>query len=131
LHLDYPTGDQADPRYTYALVDENNGVKAMVIMAIAEPLNGKPCFAIGYAVPDKHRNKGYAKKAVSATLKEFKSGMKNAGIRDFYVEAIVGKDNDASNAVSLSAISSQRTEVIDSLSKTPCYRYELASNDIN
>jgi hypothetical protein len=130
MHVDYPTGDRNDPRYTYVRLDEKKSVKALVIMALAEPLLGRPCFGIGYAVPEVHRGKGYAKDAVAATLREFRSGMKNARLGDFYVEAIVGIDNDASNAVALATISSDRTEVTDSLSKAPCYRYELKSSDI-
>ncbi|WP_312405387.1 GNAT family N-acetyltransferase [Rhizobium sp.] len=130
MHLDFPTGDKGDPRYTYVSLDEKKSVKAMVIMAVAEPLHGRPCFGIGYAVPEKYRGNGYAKDAVAAALREFRSGMKNARVSNFYVEAIVGKDNAPSNAVALATIAKDRTEVTDSLSKTPCYRYELASSDI-
>lgn len=130
LHVDFPTNDRKDPRYTYVLLDEKKNVKAMVIMAVAEPLKGLPCFGIGYAVPEKHRGKGYAKKAVAAALREFRSWIKNARVNDFYVEAIVGVENDPSNAVASATISAERTEVVDSLSKTPCFRYELKSSSI-
>ena len=123
MHVDFPTDDKRDPRYTYVSLDDKKAVKAMVILSLAEPLNGLPCFGIGYAVPEKHRGHGHAKNAVAAVLREFKSGMKNSGMKEFYIEAIVGKDNHASNAVATASISTSRTEVTDNLSKTLCFRY--------
>jgi predicted GNAT family acetyltransferase len=109
MHLDFPTGNSGDPRYTYVLLDEKNSVKALVVMAVAEPLNGLPCFGVGYAVPEKHRGKGYAKEAVASALREFRSGMKNARVDEFYIEAIVGRDNDPSHGVALATIVHEKT----------------------
>lgn len=124
-HVDFPTGNKNDPRYTYVCLDEKKSVKAFVVMAVAEPLNGLPCFGIGYAVPEKHRGNGYAKEAVAVALRAFRAKMKNNRIKEFYVEAIIGRDNDPSNAVAMAAISPHRTEVTDKISQTPCFRYEL------
>jgi RimJ/RimL family protein N-acetyltransferase len=88
--------DEADGqrRFTYVRL-EGSTVTAFVNFALCEPIDGTPCFSIGYAVPEAYRNQGRAKEAVRAAISEMQHGFGRHGY-SFYVEAIVGADNKPS-----------------------------------
>lgn len=83
-------------------------VTAFAVFVWTEPINAIPCLQIGYAVPPKYRNRGRAKEIICAAVEELKAGLGRNGVREFYVEAIVGVDNGASNTVAKQILSENR-----------------------
>lgn len=119
LYVDNPNGET---RFTYVKV-EGKTVTAFVSLARCEPIEGTPCLAIGYAVPDAYRNQGRAKQAISAAISEMKHGLGRGGISVFYVEAIVGADNKSSQRVAEQVISDMPVAVTDQISGLPAFQY--------
>lgn len=99
--MDEPNGER---RLTYARIEAGQ-VVAFVSAIACEPVDGVPCFNIGYAVPDGLRRAGRATAMVEAVIEEMKAGFRRAGIRQFYVEAIVSVDNAASIRVAEKVLS--------------------------
>ena len=119
VHMDSPAGN---PRFSYVRLDGAE-VTAFVTFVPSERFEGAPCFQIGYAVPEKFRNEGRAQEAVQAAIAEMQHGFARTQIATFYVEAIVGADNVASQHVAEKTISSSPTLVTDSVSKNPALQY--------
>ncbi|MBP3061996.1 GNAT family N-acetyltransferase [Ectopseudomonas chengduensis] len=107
---DQPTGIA---RYTYAKI-EHGRVKAISIFVHHEPIDGIPCFNLGYAVPEAYCNRGWAKEIVEQGIQELRLGLGRHGVKSFYVEAVVGKDNLASQRVASKVISDTPVEGTDS-----------------
>jgi hypothetical protein len=59
VYFDRPKGGS---RFTYVRLEDTT-VTAFVEFASCEAIEGTPCFAIGYAVPEAHRNQRRAKNA--------------------------------------------------------------------
>jgi RimJ/RimL family protein N-acetyltransferase len=119
VHVDKPNGQ---PRFTYVRLQRQT-VTALVILVISDPIEGTRCFQIGYAVPEAYRSQGHAKNAVGAAIIELKHGLARNKISTFYVEAIVGTDNEASKHVAAATISTTPAEVTDQVSGLPALRY--------
>jgi RimJ/RimL family protein N-acetyltransferase len=119
VHLDEPNGM---PRFTYVRLQRQT-VTAFVELVICDPIEGTPCFQIGYAVPESYRSQGRAKSAVSAAIAELKHGLARIPIQTFYVEAIVGADNKASQRVAAETISATPDAVTDQVSGLPALHY--------
>ncbi len=58
---------------------------------------------------------------MAASIAEFKNGLFGANIKNLWIEAIVAKDNHASNAVAMATLAEARIEIVDELSGTPAY----------
>ena len=111
-----------EPRITY--VNERDGkVLAIAVFGNAEPLDGLPCFQLGYAVAEFMRQQGLATDIVQKGLVEFKNGMKRKGFSNFYIEAIVGTSNVPSNKLARRLISDTPTEDADNVSGEPIMQY--------
>lgn len=121
VHLDHPNGR---PRFTYVRLQERI-VVSLVMFVVVEPLDGIPCFHIGYAVPARFRGMGLAKSTIRAAVNELRTGIARAGIMAFYIEAIVGEDNPVSKSVAAATISTEPTAVIDEFSGLPAFQYLL------
>lgn len=119
LHVDYPLGDL---RHTYVRL-HGKTVTACVMFALSPPIKGKPCFGIAYAVPEAYRNQGRAKDAVKAAISEMRYGLGRLGRRVFYIEAIVGADNEPSQHVAEKFISDTPVPVTDKLSGLRALQY--------
>jgi hypothetical protein len=120
LHLDHTNGQ---PRFTYVRL-KHQTVTALVILVIGDPIEGVPCFQIGYAVPEAYRSQGRAKNAVGAAIIELRHGLaRNRIISTFYVEAIVGTDNESSKHVAAATITTTPVEVTDQVSGLPALHY--------
>jgi hypothetical protein len=120
MHVDQPNGHT---RFTYVRL---NGltVVALVMFVVVDPLDGLPCFQIGYAVPEAYRGQGQAKGVVRAGIAELKNGLSRAHPgATFYVEAVVGSDNEASKRVAESTISTTPDAITDSVSGLPALHY--------
>ena len=116
-----PSGET---RFAYARM---NG---RVVLAFANFVTGGfekglPVFQVGVAVPESERGKGRAKHIVAAGIAELKHGLSRARPgSEFYVEAVIGLDNIASQCVAAAVISSDAPEPItDSVSGLPALHY--------
>lgn len=101
VHLNHPNGEL---RLTYVRV-KGKKVTAFVTFVRVEPIENLPCFQIGYAVPEAERGKGSAKGLINSSIEELKAGLAKNGVRAFYVEAVVGAENEASKRVAAATIS--------------------------
>ncbi|NNJ16722.1 GNAT family N-acetyltransferase [Pseudomonas putida CSV86] len=117
--LDQPNGVI---RYTYARI-EHGRVKAIAIFVHHEPIDGVPCFNLGYAVPEAYCNRGWAGMIIEQGIQELRHGLGRHGAKSFYVEAVVGADNIASQRVASKIISDSPTAGIDSESGEPVLQY--------
>lgn len=118
--LDQPA---EDPRFTYARIEEDGTVTAIAILVVDKPMKGLPCFQLGYAVHEQFRNQGRAKAVVTAALAELQHGFANANVNSFFVEAVVGADNPASQAVAAATISNHPEAGIDQFAEVPVLQY--------
>jgi|SRR5215471_20134818 len=119
MHFDEPNGE---PRFTYVRL-EGKTVTALVMLARVESLQGLPCFQIGYAVPDEYRKQGRAQSAIEAAIAELQAGLARNGISTFYVEAVVGADNEPSKRVAEKAISASPKAITDQFSGEAALHY--------
>lgn len=118
--VDRPNGET---RITYAMIDYGR-VRAFVTYVSADPVDGVPCFGVGYAVPEKFRRKGLASKIIDKSLDEMKHGLARNGIRRFYVEAVIGVSNVASIKVAEKVISATPDRSgVDEFSGEPAITY--------
>jgi RimJ/RimL family protein N-acetyltransferase len=119
MHFDEKDGKG---RFSYVTL-ENRTVTAFVNFVLVDPIERKPCFSIGYAVPEAYRNQGRAKEAVGMALAEMQHGLARGHISTFYVEAIIGADNKASQRVAEQAISPTSVAITDQVSGLPALQY--------
>jgi hypothetical protein len=109
-------------RITYVRFDGRT-VTAFVNVISVGRMDGLPCFQLGVAVPVQYRNKGYAKSILASAIAELKNGLSRNKIPSFYVEGIVGVDNEPSKRASAATISSSPTAIIDEVSGLPALHY--------
>src|SRR5260370_28961162 len=94
----YYSVDEVDGTTRFTLVRlDGKTVTAFVVFAPDGTIEGKPCFAIGYAVPEAHRNQARAKEIVRAALAEMQGAFRRL-YPEFYVVAIVGADSKFSQS---------------------------------
>ncbi|PJY97921.1 GNAT family N-acetyltransferase [Pseudomonas donghuensis] len=123
LYMFHDTPKPGVQRLTYALV---TGAMATTyaVYVLAEPLNGKPCFGLGYATDSEYRGQGLATEVVQASMAELQKNMaprlRSPG---FYVEAIIGADNLASQIVATRTLSGQPKQTTDKESGQPALQY--------
>ncbi|MCF5371980.1 N-acetyltransferase [Pseudomonas syringae] len=109
-------------RYTYARI-EHERVKAISLFVRNKSIDGIASFNVGYAVPEAYRNRGWAKEIVELGIKELSAGLGGHGVTQFYVEAVVGKDNIASQRVAIAVFGGEPKEGLDSESGQPVLSY--------
>lgn len=109
-------------RLTYAYIDRKT-VTAFTNFVQTEPYEGFPCFQVGYAVPPAYRNQARATTVVKAAIAEMVSGFSRNGMTAFYVEAIVGRDNLASQRVAEKVLMQKGREIVDAVSGQPALSY--------
>ena len=116
--------DEKTPRHTLVRLD-GQIVTALVIFGRCScgHVNGKPCFCIGYAVPEEYRNQKRAKEIVRAALAQLQYEAKQNGVPVFYVEAIIDVENKFSQRVAAQTISNAPVRMTDALSDKPALRY--------
>lgn len=119
VHIDQPNGEL---RLTYG-TSEGKKVTAMVVFIKAEPVKNKPCFAVGWAVPEEIQNQGRATKAFISAVAELRQGLARNGIKTFYVEAVIDKDNLASQRVAEKVVSATGKPGMDSHANVPIMSY--------
>jgi hypothetical protein len=75
-------------------------------------------------VPEAERGKGWGKQIVAAAIAELKNGLSRAHPgATFYVEAVVGLHNVASQHVAAAVISNTPKQITDSVSGLPALHY--------
>ncbi|HEC3677353.1 TPA: GNAT family N-acetyltransferase [Escherichia coli] len=112
---------EGTPRFTYAFFEEEN-VKGVAIYVPAEFVEGKPCFGVGYAVADEYKAQGIGTQLLIASIEEMQYGFRNS-FNEFYVEAIVGVGNQASNKLAAKVLSDTPEPGTDSYSGKPINQY--------
>lgn len=120
--MDFPTDDPKVARMTYFKVRDGQVIGSLSAF-LADPIDGVPCFDVGYAVAEGFRGQGIATAIVEGAIAEMRHGYGRAGIKTFYIEAVVGAHNIASQHVSSKTISSNPAAVTDELSGQPAYHY--------
>ncbi|AXK38523.1 N-acetyltransferase [Crenobacter cavernae] len=115
--LDDAEGEQ---RLTYALT-ENDTVKAIVVYVHSGYHNRIPCFQVGYAVAEPFRNQGIAKDVLEKSIEEMRWDLGRHG--PFYIEAVVGVSNVASQKVAAMVISATHESIIDHTAGQPALSY--------
>lgn len=121
LTIDKPNGEI---RLTYVRLEAGK-VIALVMAIPCDPFESKPCFNIGYAVAANFRGQGRAKELVKAAIAEMQHGFGIAGMNVFYVEAIVGEDNQPSMRVAERVISASYNSKVDAVSNVPIRQYMM------
>ena len=119
LHLDRPNGEV---RLTYVRLDRGN-VTTMVQIVQAEPFKGDRVFNVSWSVPRDLRRQGRATQTFLAALREFRHGMTRNGLKTFWVEAVVGQDNFASQRVAEKVITAQAIPITDNFAGEPALQY--------
>lgn len=121
MHADRVPGDEM--RMTYARL-QGNDVTVMISVLPERPYEGKPCFGLGCAVPQRFRGRGRAAEATVAVMKELRQGLARAGIASFYVEAVIGVNNIASQRTAEKAIARKPVaEDLDMYAGVPVVQY--------
>ncbi|WP_024683948.1 GNAT family N-acetyltransferase [Pseudomonas syringae] len=108
-------------RYTYLKI-EHGKVTAIAMFVTVGLTDGVPCFQSGYAVPEAYRNRGWATEIFEQGIDELRCGFSMHGHGDFYVEAVVGLDNIASQQVAKKVLG-QSKPITDALSGQPALAY--------
>jgi len=121
VHRDAPNGPP-EYRFTYVRL-KGKTVTAMVIFAAQPPEEGRPYFAVGYAVPKRFQKQGRGKEVLVAALADMLAGLARNGIPEFYIEAIVGADNVASRKIAEQVISAEPEAITEGKSGLPAFKY--------
>ncbi|WP_433884872.1 hypothetical protein [Pseudomonas vranovensis] len=121
-HIDRP--EPGTTRLTYVRLSENQKVvQAFVACIINGQVNGHPCVAVGYAVPENLRSRGNAKKVLRDVIGDqiYQAGC--MGFSELYVEAVVDVTNIESQRVAEAVLSGSRESITDRASGCPAFRY--------
>ena len=119
VHMDRPNGET---RLSYARM-EGPTVMALIQFIPCDPVDGEACFNVGWAVGESYRGQGKAREVVLAAVREMRNGFARAGINVFWIEAIVGEDNIASQRLAERVISYPVKTSTDSSSGDPIVQY--------
>lgn len=125
LTADRPNGEM---RLTYVRLHAGK-VTALVMAVPCDPFESKPCFNIGYAVAVNYRGQGRAKEIVKAAIAEMQHGFCRAGMKEFFVEAIVAEDNLPSIRVAEQVVSVTYNSKVDGHHGLPIRQYLLKVTD--
>jgi hypothetical protein len=121
VHVDAPNGPP-EYRFTYVRL-KGKTVTAMVMFAAQPPEDGKPYFAVWYAVPKRFQKRGRAKDILVAAIADMQAALVRNGIPEFYIEAIIGADNMASRKIAEQVISNEPEAITEELSGLPAFKY--------
>lgn len=117
-HFDVPA--PGVKRLTYVrLANDKKTVTAFLSCVMNGEVDGIPCVAFGYAVPEIMRNQGYAKAIMVDVIKDQIRQAK----RSLYFETVVDIENIASQRVSEAVLDVPREEIVDTASRRPAFRY--------
>ena len=117
--MDEPAGKT---RLTYARV-AGRKVEAVALFAHNGYIEGIPCFQAGYAVIESMRQRGFGSELVEKGIAEMRHGFGKHGAKRFYVDAVVGLENIASNKLAKRLLSGAPEAITDEFSGEPALRY--------
>jgi hypothetical protein len=119
---DEPHGEK---RFTYAKIIGGK-VQALANFVLAEPIDGIPCFNVGYAVDPKHRGRGLGLEAASTGIAELKNGFgRTLKGKDMYLEAVVEKTNTHSVKVAQQLFSATGDSITDAPTGKPALYFKM------
>ncbi|WP_183148415.1 GNAT family N-acetyltransferase [Aeromonas caviae] len=104
------------------IVDKLNQVKALASYVPVESEDDLPCIAVGYAVAEGFRGQGLAYEILEKSLDEF-FAMSRTKVTRMHIEAVVSRENIASQKVASRFISDAPDAITDSISGMPAYHY--------
>ena len=113
-------------RFTYAVLDARPArttVLAIALFTVTDPIEGIPCFQTGCAVLESQRRKGIGALILRDALDEFRHGMDQTQMTEFYVEAVVGAHNLASNRIAARVLTDNAAVITDEISDGPAFQY--------
>lgn len=123
LYMLHDTPSEGVQRLTYVFIADLV-VKAYAVYVLAQPLDGKVCFGVGYATDPQCRGQGLATEVVRASMVELEKGINPKLLEPgFYVEAIVSIDNLASQKVAARTLDDSPKETTDKPSGRPALHY--------
>ncbi|GIU10812.1 MULTISPECIES: hypothetical protein [unclassified Shewanella] len=102
-------------RFTYALFN-GDIAQSIALFVLTEPVEGIPCFQMGWATIENERGKGLATNIVSKGLEELKNGMKRNGISKFFIEAVISESNSESVKLASKVFTEKPSSCTDSFS---------------
>lgn len=94
-------------------------VQALAIFGEEESYKGVPRYSVGYAVSENHRGRGLAVEAVNKGIEEFKKEFSRLKIKNFFVEAMIDKNNTPSIKVAKKLFPGDGVPKPDSETGTP------------
>jgi len=113
---------EGELRVTHARIVDGEA-HGIIIYCIAENVESVPCFAVGYAVAEKYRRKGIGTTLLSESVEELSRELHQVGLTDYYLEAVVGVENTASNKIATKVLSAKPVRTTDKISGEPAYQY--------
>ncbi|THJ45096.1 GNAT family N-acetyltransferase [Aeromonas veronii] len=120
----YVDGPCARPRTTFAMIDHQHTVKALVTGVCDRYVDAIPGFNLGYAVAEPFRRQGVATDILLKAIGEMQFLAAKAHQDQLYVLAVVGVDNLASQAVASRCICESPVLTTDGLSGLPAFLYQ-------
>ena len=123
-HFDVPT--PGTRRLTYVRLDiDRKTVLAFLSCLMNGEVDGMPCVAVGYAVPERFRGKGAAKQLLRDVIKDQALMAGRNGFPAVYIEAVVDVANKPSQRVAETVLGVERENITDVHSGRPAFRYTL------
>lgn len=121
-HFDVPAPGVG--RLTYVRLSKDlKIVKAFLSCIMNGEVDGFPCVALGYAVPENMRNKGLAKQIMRDVIQDQIFQARQSGHTAIYVEAVVDVTNTPSQHVAETVLAVVRESIADAASGLPAFRY--------
>lgn len=109
-------------RYTYAKVS-NGTVQSIALFALIDPIDGIPCFQLGWATLEALQGRGLATDTVANGMDELVNGLKRHGDGKFYFEAVVSESNVPSQAIAKRLLSESPVKCTDVYSGEAALQY--------
>lgn len=128
-HFDVPAPGIG--RITYVrLTEDRSTVKAFLACIMNGSVEGFPCVAVGYAVPEDWRNQGLAKQILRDVIQDQILQAGRNGHSTVYIEAVVDVANRLSQQVAAAVLGVERESITDSESGRPAVRYTAHFNTV-
>ena len=119
--------DEPEPgvrRLTYVrLTNDRRTVRAFLNCLMNGMIDGSPCMAVGYAVPENLHRQGLAKQLFRDVVQDQIAQAGNSGFGTICIEAVIDVNNIASQHVAEAVLGGERESITDSHSGLPAYRY--------
>lgn len=115
-------GDGNELRVTHAKIVEGVA-QGIVLYAIVDSVESLPCFQIGYAVQSKLRGQGIGNILLSESMEEMKLELQGVGIKEYFLEAVVGIQNVPSNKLAARLLSTRPEHITCQSSGEPALQY--------